>query len=193
MTSNMKFIQASQAGDTYLRSQGHSGRYQTKLTSGMLLRRQSSPGRWKLWGGTQSGQHNRRVKPFIPYTIRVLYGLWNKLLRVTSSFTEKQGCHPTQVRPGEVCKWANVLHVCKIQDDWHEADENKVGAADDAQEERRLSKFGTAQHHLEEHLGIKEKKEMDVEKSTPPFTKLRVTWAKYLPYLWLVAAAVCLS
>lgn len=67
--------------------------------------------------------------------------------------TKKKASNPTQVGPGDVCSWANVLHMCKIQDDRHKAEENKVGASDNAQKERRLSKFGTAQDHLEEHLG----------------------------------------
>ncbi len=48
--------------------------------------------------------------------------------------------------------------MCEIQDDRHKADENKVGASNDAQKERSLSKFGTAQDHLEEHLRIKRRR-----------------------------------
>lgn len=47
--------------------------------------------------------------------------------------------------------------MCKIQHDWHKADENKIGASNDAQKECSLSKFGTSQHHLKEHLRIKRK------------------------------------
>lgn len=78
------------------------------------------------------------------------------MLRVTSFHTKKQACHPTEVGPGEVLRRANVLHACEIQDDRHEADEDKVGASDDAQKERGLSKFGAAQDHLEEHLTTEE-------------------------------------
>lgn len=42
--------------------------------------------------------------------------------------------------------------MCKIQDERHKADENKVGASNNAQKECSLSEFGTAQDHLEEHL-----------------------------------------
>lgn len=45
--------------------------------------------------------------------------------------------------------------MCKIENDWHKADENKVGASNNAQKECSLSKFGTTQDHLEEDLRIK--------------------------------------
>lgn len=69
--------------------------------------------------------------------------------------TKKQACDPTEIGPGDVFKWANVLHTCKIENHWHKADENEVGASNNAQKERSLSKFGTAQDHLEENLRIK--------------------------------------
>lgn len=73
--------------------------------------------------------------------------------------TKKQACHPTEIDPGDVCKGANVLHVCKIQDHWHKAEENKVGASNNAQEERGLSELGTAQDHFEENLSIRRQQE----------------------------------
>lgn len=70
------------------------------------------------------------------------------------SYTKKQCCDSTEVGPGDICRRASVLHMSKIQDYWHKTDENKVGASDNAQEECSLSKFGTTQDHLEEHLRI---------------------------------------
>lgn len=66
--------------------------------------------------------------------------------------TKKQACDPTEVRPGDVRRRADVLHPRKIEDDRHAADKHKVGASDDAQEECSLPEFGTAQDHLKEHL-----------------------------------------
>lgn len=40
----------------------------------------------------------------------------------------------------------------EIEDDGHKADEDKVGPADDAQEQGRLAKLGASQDQLEEHL-----------------------------------------
>lgn len=87
---------------------------------------------------------------------------------MSSLRTKLQACDPTEVGPGDVCERADVLHVCKIQDDRHEADENKVGASNDAQKERGLSKFGTAQDHLEEHLRTsREESVMNAQKLPP--------------------------
>lgn len=66
--------------------------------------------------------------------------------------TEKQACNPAEVHPGDVRWRADVLHPRKIEDDRHAADEHKVGATDDAQEECSLPEFGTAKDHLKEHL-----------------------------------------
>lgn len=82
--------------------------------------------------------------------------------------TKKQACDPAEVGPGDVSGRANVLHVCKIQDDRHKADENKVGASDDAQKECSLPKFGTAQDHLKEDLRIKEEEGCECTKIGPP-------------------------
>lgn len=66
--------------------------------------------------------------------------------------TKKQPCNPAKVGPGDVRRRADVLHARKIQDDRHKADKNKVGASHDAEKERSLPEFGTAQDHLKEHL-----------------------------------------
>lgn len=83
------------------------------------------------------------------------YTIITRVTDRSAPFTKKQACYSTDVSPGDVCGWADVLHACKIQDDWHEADENKVGASNKAQKECSLSKFGTAQDHLKEHLKTK--------------------------------------
>lgn len=72
--------------------------------------------------------------------------------------TKKQACNSTEIGPGDVFRRADVLHLCKIQDDRYKAEENKIGASNDAQKECSLSEFGTAQDHLEEHLGINEER-----------------------------------
>lgn len=92
------------------------------------------------------------------YSIRFMYNV------VSSLHTKKQACNSTEVSPGDVLRWANILHMCKVQDDRHKADKNKVGASNDAQEECSLSKFGTAQDHLEEHL--KRRREQTYQEST---------------------------
>lgn len=89
------------------------------------------------------------------------------LLHMASFHTKKQACNPTEVGPGDVFRRANVLHLCKIQDDRHKADENEVGASNDAQEECSLSKFGTAQDHFEEHLRMKQDQRDECNKSAP--------------------------
>lgn len=58
--------------------------------------------------------------------------------------------------------------MCEIQDDRHEADEDKVGASDNAQKECSLSKFSTAQDHLEEHLKTDGEERRERTKSAPP-------------------------
>lgn len=109
---------------------------------------------------SRSRLHNEGVKAQKPTK------LFMQLLSQTSSFrTKKQACHPTEVGPGDVCKWANVLHMCKIQDDRHEANENKVGASNDAEKECSLSKFGTSQDHLEEHLRRRRQRGRECTKS----------------------------
>ena len=87
---------------------------------------------------------------------------------MSSFHTEQQACNPTEVGPGDVCRRANVLHACKIQDDRHETDENKVGAADDAQKECRLSEFGTAEDHLKEHLRTNSERRVVSAQTLPP-------------------------
>lgn len=94
-------------------------------------------------------------------------GLCTTLPHISSLHTKKQPCNPTEVGPGDVFRRANVFHVCKIQDDWHEADENKVGTSNDAQKECSLSKFGTAQDHLEEHLRINREEGHECTQSAP--------------------------
>lgn len=89
------------------------------------------------------------------------------MLHMCTLHTKKQACNPAEVGPGDVFRRANVLHMCKIQDDGHKADENKVGASDDAQKECSLSKFGAAQDHLEEHLRINSESGRECAKSAP--------------------------
>lgn len=86
-----------------------------------------------------------------------MYGLHNQcsircVLHLSSFRTKHQACNPAEASPGDLSRWVNVLHVSEIQDERHEADENKVGASNDAKKECSLSEFGTAQDHLEEHL-----------------------------------------
>lgn len=66
--------------------------------------------------------------------------------------TQQQGGDTTQVGPGNVAGRAEVLHVCEVEDDGHKADEDEVGSAHNAEEERRLAELGAAQDQLEEDL-----------------------------------------
>lgn len=127
------------------------------------------------------------------YSIRFMHNIASYVIIPT----KKQACNPAEVGPGDVSRRANVLHVCKIQDDRHKADENKVGASNDAQKECSLPKFGTAQDHLKEDLRINEEEEgCECTKSVPLEKQRGIAEgapAKHLSCLWNKATVVCLS
>lgn len=128
------------------------------------------------------------------YSWVLVSDLCKTLLHKSSFHTKQQSCNPTEVGPGDVSRWADVLHMCKIQDDWHKAEENKVGAPNNAQKECSLSKFGTAQDHLEEHLRTNGEERHECTKSAPSWSAgiLQRGRTCQLPAMLLAPGRCCL-
>lgn len=75
----------------------------------------------------------------------------------TCTLTQPQSCQSTQVSPGQWGQRAPVLNLGEVEDEGHTGDEDEVEEAHGGKEVGHLSKAGTAQKHLEQHLVDEEK------------------------------------